>query len=293
MMPVTIVGAGLGGLVLARVLHVHGIAAAVYEAEPSADTRAQGGQIDIHAHNGQLALAAAGLTDEFRAIIHAGGEASRVLDRHGTVLLDEPDEGTGRRPEVLRGDLRRVLLDSLPAETVRWGKKVTVVRPLGGGRHALTFADGSSVTSDLLVGADGAWSKIRPLLSAAKPEYVGTSFIETYLYGADERHAAAAEAVGGGAMFALAPGQGIVAHREPGGRSSHLCRAEPPRRVVRRHRLRRRRRRDGSHRGRVRRMGTGAHRADHRGRDRAGPAHDPHAPGRTPVGPRARGDAAR
>ena len=38
-----------------------------------------------------------------------------MLDQHGTVLLDEPDDGTGGRPEVLRGDLRRILLDSLPA----------------------------------------------------------------------------------------------------------------------------------------------------------------------------------
>src|ERR1700683_2079226 len=214
--PVTIIGAGLGGLTLARVLHVHDIPATVYEAEPSADARTQGGQLDMHEYNGQLALEAAGLTDEFGAIIHPGGEATHVLDRHGTVLLDEPDDGTGGRPEVLRGDLRRILLDSLPDEMIQWGQRVADVHPIGDGRYELTFANGSTVTTSTLVGADGAWSRIRPLLSDAEPEYVGTTFIETYLYDADDRHSAAAGIVGSGAMYALTPGKGIVAHREAG-----------------------------------------------------------------------------
>jgi 2-polyprenyl-6-methoxyphenol hydroxylase-like FAD-dependent oxidoreductase len=227
--PVTIVGAGLGGLTLARVLHVHGIPATIYEAEPSAVTRTQGGQLDIHEHNGQLALEAAGLTDGFRAIIHEGGEATRVLDQHGTVLLDEPDDGTGGRPEVLRGDLRRILLESLPGEMIQWGRRVTDAQPLGDGRHELTFADGPTVTTSLLVGADGAWSRIRPLLSGAKPEYIGTTFIETYLHDADERHPAAAGAVGGGALFAVAPGKGILGHREPDGvLHAYVAISKPP-----------------------------------------------------------------
>ncbi|MFI8277608.1 FAD-dependent oxidoreductase [Streptomyces sp. NPDC085929] len=212
--PVTIVGAGLGGLTLARVLYLHGIPATIYEADTSADARTQGGQLDIHEYNGQLALEAAGLTDELRAIIHEGGEALRVLDQHGAVLLDQPDDGAGGRPEVLRGDLRRILLNSLPDEMIQWGHKVTRVRPLGDGRHELTFADGSTVTTGLLVGADGAWSRIRPLLSDAKPEYVGTSFIETYLYDADQRHPAAAKAAGDGSLFAVTAGKGILGHRE-------------------------------------------------------------------------------
>ncbi|GAA3289516.1 NAD(P)/FAD-dependent oxidoreductase [Streptomyces cinereospinus] len=216
MTPVTIIGAGLGGLTLARVLHVHGIAATVYESDPSPSARTQGGQIDIHEEDGQRALADAGLTDEFHAIIHEGADASRVLDKDGKLLLDVPGDDSTARPEVLRGDLRQILLDSLPAGTVRWGRKVSGVRSLGGGRHEVTFTDGTTVTSDLLVGADGAWSKVRPLLSDAKPAYTGTTFVETYLHDVDERHPATAAAVGKGAMYALAPGKGIVAHREAG-----------------------------------------------------------------------------
>lgn len=215
--PVTIVGAGLGGLVLARVLHVHGLASTVYEAEPSPTSRAQGGMLDIHAGSGQAALEAAGLTEEFRGLVLEGRQAMRILDRDGSVLVDQPDEGTGGRPEVQRAALRQMLLDSLPEGAVRWGHKVGGVRSLGGGRHEVGFADGTTVTTDLLVGADGAWSRVRPLLSDATPTYAGSSFVETYLEDGDTRHPVAARTVGGGAMMALAPGKGISAHRESGG----------------------------------------------------------------------------
>ncbi|MFE7030713.1 FAD-dependent oxidoreductase [Streptomyces sp. NPDC057621] len=214
---VTIIGAGLGGLTLARVLHVHGIPATVYEAEASPTARAQGGMLDIHDYNGQPALETAGLLDEFRALVLEGREAIRVLDVDGSVLFDKADDGTGVRPEVLRGELRRILLDSLPAGTVRWGHKVSGTRALGEGRHEVTFADGTTVVTSLLVGADGAWSRVRPLLSAITPEYAGMSFVETYLFDSETRHPASAKAVGGGSMFALTPGRAILAHRESGG----------------------------------------------------------------------------
>ncbi|MCL8015078.1 NAD(P)/FAD-dependent oxidoreductase [Streptomyces sp. AS02] len=214
--PVTIIGAGLGGLTLARVLHVHGLPATVYEAEASPAARTQGGMLDIHDYNGQLALEAAGLMEEFRAIVLEGRQAMRVLDTDGTVMFEQGDDGTGGRPEVQRGELRQILLDSLPDGTVRWGRRVSGTRAVGEGRYQVTFADGGTVGTSLLVGADGAWSRVRPLLTSAVPEYAGTAAVETYLFEADTRHPAAAKAVGGGSMIAPSPGKEIFAHRESG-----------------------------------------------------------------------------
>ncbi|GAA2336011.1 NAD(P)/FAD-dependent oxidoreductase [Dactylosporangium salmoneum] len=214
---IVIVGGGLGGLTLARVLHIHGIEAAVYELDDSGRARGQGGMLDIHDDSGQVALREAGLFEQFRGIVHPGGEAMRILDRHGNVRVDEEDEGGRGRPEVDRGDLRRILVESLPEGTIRWGRKVAGVEPLGGGRHEVRFADGSSTTAGLLVGADGAWSRVRPLVSDAKPKYAGITFFEIDLFDADRRHPGAAQVVGGGMLFALGAGKGFLAHRETDG----------------------------------------------------------------------------
>lgn len=135
-------------------------------------------------------------TDSWRPFILA--VSNRALDKDGNVLLDRRDDGVAGRPEVRRGDLRRILLESLPADTVRWGHKLRAAPPLGGGRHELRFDDGSTATSELLVGADSARSKVRPPLSEAKPAYTSVTRVETYLYDGDTRHKASAEAVGGG-----------------------------------------------------------------------------------------------
>ena len=210
---IAIIGAGMAGLVLARVLHLHGLAANIYEAEPGTDARSQGGLLDLSEEHGQAALRTAGLHDDFLKLVRPGEDAKRVTDKTGRILLDRPGAGADGRPEIDRGDLRELLMRSLPPDAIHWDHKLASVALLEGGRRRVTFENGRTVTCDVLVGADGAWSKVRPLVSRAKPAYTGTSFVETNLLHGDTRFEPAARAIGQGTLMAVAPGQGVLAHR--------------------------------------------------------------------------------
>ncbi|MFG2468272.1 FAD-dependent oxidoreductase [Streptomyces canus] len=212
-MTIAIVGAGLGGLALARVLHVNGIDSVVYEREPSRGARGQGGMLDIH--SGQRALREAGLIEEFYAIARGEGQDMRLLEPDGTLLLQEdtPDDAPLDRPEVDRADLRNLLLDSLPEDVVRWGRAFT-----SADKGVLHFADGSSATYDLLVGADGAQSRVRPLLTDACPAHIGQNVVEIGIPDIDRTHPDLAAMVGRGNYWVLGNRISMGAQRNGDGR---------------------------------------------------------------------------
>ena len=209
---IAIVGAGLSGLVCARILQVNGIRSTVYELDSSAAARQQGGSLDIHFDTGQVALKEAGLYEQFLASVHEGGEAIRVLDKSARVFVDqtEPEGGNGR-PEIDRKVLRQLFVDSLEPGTIVWGSKVVAVRKADSG-HELEFANGETVHADLVVGADGAWSKVRSLLTEVRPEYVGVTVVEIRLTDATAKHPAARALVGEGSLFALSDNKYIGGH---------------------------------------------------------------------------------
>lgn len=215
---ITIIGAGLGGLTLAAILHRHGIAAQLFDADATPAARHQGGMLDIHEGSGQMALRAAGLFDGFRALILDGGDAVRVLDKTGAAWLDE--NGSGTRPEVDRGALRALLLAAVPAEQIHWNARLVTARRDNAGGFQASFADGRTVATPVLIGADGAWSRLRPLLSDALPLYAGVSYVEARLQQAATRHPGPAATVGKGLMFALSDAKGLIAHRAP---NDELC----------------------------------------------------------------------
>src|SRR5262249_39040324 len=115
--------------------------------------------------------------------------------------------------------LRSLLLASLPPGAIAWGRKLTGVERMSDGAFTLTFADGTNASAGLVVGADGAWSKVRPFLSPAVPEYVGITYLEFELTNATTRHPELARLVGPGTLFALSDNKNIGGH---GGDHLHL-----------------------------------------------------------------------
>ncbi|KAE9367439.1 putative monooxygenase [Stipitochalara longipes BDJ] len=236
---VAIIGAGPAGLTLARLLQQHSIPVVIYEAEASRHTRNQGGTLDLHPRAGQLALKEAGLLPEFLKHARPEGEASKIMKYDGRVLWDDnvlppwrpSAEGEQERPEIDREVLRDILLDSLLPGTIQWGKKLLGVQEdeKTKGKYNLSFSDGSmEMGIDLLVGADGAWSKVRPLLTTEKPFYAGITAIELWALDVDKTNPWLGKFVGQGSMFMFDEGRAIMCQRQGSGATRSYAAIKKP-----------------------------------------------------------------
>ncbi|KAJ7162055.1 monooxygenase [Mycena filopes] len=208
---ITIVGAGIGGLLLARILQLHKVSFTIYESDADASLRATfGGSLDLKYDTGQRAMHAAHLHAEFLKLARPEGEQWRILDKTGKVYHDVLETGASFNPEIDRGQLRTLILDSLTPGTVQWGHKATAVRKdAQSGKYTIEFASGVKAENvDIVVGADGAWSRVRPLVWDAQPLYCGITFLETKIDMDKNAHLSAL--LGKGTMTALSDGKGLL-----------------------------------------------------------------------------------
>jgi 2-polyprenyl-6-methoxyphenol hydroxylase-like FAD-dependent oxidoreductase len=206
---IAIIGAGPGGLTLARILHLNGIESSVFEADLHTLTRPQGGTLDLDSVSGQHALQQAGLLEEFRQLARYEDQGMRILDKNAQVHFDAAWD---QRPEIDRAQLRQILLTSLPPKTIQWGHKLRDVRPCVKG-HNLLFEHEVAGPFDLVVGADGTWSRVRPLVSSYVPQYTGVTVIELGIDDIDARYPSLSQLVGHGNLAAYGDAKALMAQR--------------------------------------------------------------------------------
>jgi 2-polyprenyl-6-methoxyphenol hydroxylase-like FAD-dependent oxidoreductase len=190
----------------------------VYDRDPDAGSRNQGGSLDLHEDDGQLALREAGLLEEFFALARPESQEMRHLDPSGRLLGHHlPGEGETAAPEIDRGQLRGLLLGSLAPGTVQWGRALASVGGPADGPRTLTFTDGTTAETDLVIGADGAFSRVRESVSSAKPTYTGVGFLEAWFDDMEDAHPELSTLVGKGNAHIADGERGLFAQRNSGG----------------------------------------------------------------------------
>jgi 2-polyprenyl-6-methoxyphenol hydroxylase-like FAD-dependent oxidoreductase len=215
---IAIVGGGPGGLTLARLLQQSGAQVSVYERDPSRSARVQGSALDLHEDSGLAALESAGLIDAFWANHRPDLDRLRLVDAKGRVLHDHSRRmsGAGKRPEIERGPLRDILLDSLQPGTVQWDSKLESAETQGE-QVLLRFAGGKTALADIAIGCDGANSRLRELVTPIRPEYVGVSLVEGLVTAAKQTIPELWELLGGSALIALGGERTIGMGTKPDG----------------------------------------------------------------------------
>lgn len=185
---VAIVGGGPGGLTLARLLQMKDVDVKVYERDLNKDARIQGTTLDLHQDSGLKALRAANLLDSFKKYYRPGADRMTIANERGDVFFsdhdEKPEEDFGNehfRPEIDRGPLRAMLLESLQHGTVVWDSRFMSIEKEDEGWQLL-FKNGSTAYADVVIGADGANSKIRPYITDIKPFYSGISGLLGSIY---------------------------------------------------------------------------------------------------------------
>ncbi|PSR79513.1 hypothetical protein BD289DRAFT_375394 [Coniella lustricola] len=173
------------------------------------------GSLDLHEGSGLAAIRACGLWERFVPLTGDCEEGMIVVDREGRVVYSDGENEEGKekeekeqqtkrgRPEIARNNLLRILLDKIPPDCIRWGSKV--VKAEKDEQSATTTIE----NFDYLIGADGAFSRVRTLLppsSASTLQSSGIHWFPLVIPAISTRHPRLAAYVGRGMFLCLAQG---------------------------------------------------------------------------------------
>jgi 2-polyprenyl-6-methoxyphenol hydroxylase-like FAD-dependent oxidoreductase len=221
---IAIVGGGPGGLTLARLLQMKGADVKVYERDLNKDVRVQGATLDLHDESGLKALREAGLIDAFKANYRPGADRTRIVDRDANILMDENVNALDEmsRPEIDRGPLRKILLDSLAPDTVVWDSQFVSMSETDN-TWKLIFQNDTSAQADIVIAADGANSKVRPFITPIRPFFAGMTAIEGAVYNSETASPQIHELLCGGKIFALGDGKTLIVSAKGDGSLAYYC----------------------------------------------------------------------
>ncbi|HEX8015556.1 MAG TPA: NAD(P)/FAD-dependent oxidoreductase [Flavobacterium sp.] len=220
---VAIIGGGPGGLTLARLLQLQNVNVKVYERDLNKDARVQGSPLDLHDGSGLAAIHKALLFEEFKNNFLPGADKTLILNEKAEVFFSDHETNIHEdfdnayfRPEIDRGVLRKILLESLQPETVIWNHHFVSMEAKNQG-WLMHFKDGNSVYADIVIASDGANSKIRPYITDIKPFYTGIVMLEGNIYESKKNAPNISSLINGGKIMAFGDTQNILVGQKGGG----------------------------------------------------------------------------
>jgi 2-polyprenyl-6-methoxyphenol hydroxylase-like FAD-dependent oxidoreductase len=220
---IAIIGGGPSGLTLARLLQLKDANVKVYERDLNKDARVQGSPLNTHEESGYAALKKANLLEAFHKSVYVGADKRIVVNKYAEVVLsdheikpDKDGDSKPSNPEIGRGALRKILLESLQPETVVWDSRFISMEKQNEG-WLLYFKNGTSAYADMVVAADGANSKIRPYITDIKAFYTNIIMLEINVNDAQKAIPEIYLLLNGGKVMAFGNGKNILGGQKGNG----------------------------------------------------------------------------